>query len=1153
MTSENKNIRYPLSGTIARYNLFISLKRLSASFLIFSFLIFISAALEFAHNFSSEVRTFIFFTLSLAAVSLTLHLVAEAVSVIFMPERRIRATLQKIDPEYPSHKMLMIHDLFAYGKKENNDLALSAFHDLKEQLRTAPGKPNYLSLKKSGMDYLKIISAAAVCAVTFYASPLGSAVYRIANYGQDFTPAPSHTLRIGNISGAVAEKDTLLISCVHTGKAPDVIAFKMRYPGEEEFKSLTVAKDPSGDFIAKIADSKSYHCFFQSSETESDTAFVTVLKRPRISAMDIKIQPPPYTKLPAGNYSMSNSSIGAYKGSTADVSVKISENEPDTVRLKFSEGTVTALTKKGRDYTVSFSVEKNVSFSVEAVKLSSGIILRNPDSMVHRIEIIPDEHPVVNLIYPEDGHLIDDSMEIPVFATCADDFAVSDIYIFFRKLSFNEFSGKIVKGDLIKKKIPFESENQGISLVNTLVAVSELRLLPEDKIELFLRVYDNDRVSGPKFTDSKTRTVSLPSLEQLFSESSKKYDRQDEILKEEMERNSSVLEKLSELSEKLKKNEKFSFEDEMKIKNMIEDQKSMENSLSDLKQDIKKNLSLLDENSLLSEETMKKYMKLQDLADEIFTEDMKNKLKKLNEMQKMDDPGKDKMAELLKDFEKEQKKFGEEIEKSIEILQQIKNEYLLDKLIRQLDDIITRQNDVNNSLTEQEKQDLLNMQKNTRSSFEFFNSELKSLEGNFDKEQTENIINDVESKEFAKEFNEMSENISSSQSDKAKKTGTRISSKLLDTKNKLSDMKKQMMDKQKEELKKELNAVISDLLVISAEIEGLKNFSKDISSSSSHSARLVREISRVSSLFDETKEKIFAISKKTFFVDKRIIAKLGTVSELFLNVSETFAARNFSSSYQKNLAIMAQTNDLIIKLNDAADEIEDAQSPSGLEEMIKKMEEMARLQAQLNSQTSSMMNQSGEGMSAMQEMMNRLAMEQSQLYDALMKMRSDAGQPGEDGSPGKDGAPGDGEEQGGMAGRGMPGSDGSPGSSGAPKGTGEGDAPFGKSGLGKKLGDIGNEMKEAENRLKDKKLDEYLLSKQDRILEKLLDAVESAKREKYDNKRESRTGDRRAVDPGKTDIKFDNDMREMLIRSLKDGYTDKYKQKIKEYFRELEN
>jgi len=69
----------------------------------------------------------------------------------------------------------------------------------------------------------------------------------------------------------------------------------------------------------------------------------------------------------------------------------------------------------------------------------------------------------------------------------------------------------------------------------------------------------------------------------------------------------------------------------------------------------------------------------------------------------------------------------------------------------------------------------------------------------------------------------------------------------------------------------------------------------------------------------------------------------------------------------------------------------------------------------------------------------------------------------------------------------------------------------------------------------------------------MLESVKSMKKEKMSKKRESKSTNLKALDPGKVEIfNKDKSLRQKLIRSLKDGYKKEYQKKIKEYFKAIE-
>lgn len=1146
-----------LTGYIRKNFISVSLAGMSRALFFAAGIILFAVILELSYNFKTGPRQAMYISSIAVIVFLILYSTARIIISFREHTQKSRDVVSKIDSENSDLNLLIMYDLL--NIKSGSEISRAALNDLGACFKKKNKEPEFFLKRSMYTAYSKILSAGAVLVFLFIYEPAGSAAGRIINYEQDFSLPASHSLKLLNPVITAAEKDSVDLICVSEGQNPEILTLRKRSVNEDTFISKEIASAGESRYISRTAERSSFYYYYESSETVSDTGFVTVLKRPDISDMIIKVESPRYTKIQPKEYNEIVSKISVYKGSEISIVLTPTVPELDSAMIVFTGGQKKHFKKNtGGTYGNQIKVLNDSEFTFDLFSSAGGMILNNADPVVNRIEVIRDEYPIVNLIYPEDGYLIDESMQVPVFATATDDFELSSARIFFRKLSFNEFSGRMNRSDYIEKKINLIKDKEGISVINAYFSCRELNLLPEDKVEIFVRVYDNDTVSGPKYTDSKIRTVMLPSIEQLLSGSEENYKNEDKILKDELKRNSAVLEKLSDISEKLKKNQNLDWEDEKKMQQLAEEQERMNKSLEDLKQDIDKNISMLDQNSMISEETMSKYMKLQKLVDELFTKEMKDKLKKLNELPESGKFDKKQYSELLRDFEEQQKQFNEGIEKSIEMLEQIKNEYMIDRLIRQIDDMITRQNEVNSAFAEKKykKEEQSAKEKKIEGSFSSFRKDLKELSGQTKESKFGEVISDLDKKNLEKDFSEINDNISKNEQNSASKKGTEISSKLLDTKSQLSGIKKEMMDKQKEQLKKELNEVISDLILISKEIENIKNFSRDISASSSHSPEVIKKFSRVETGFKAVSEKIFFISKKTFFIEKSAIAQIGRITELFSQISVIMTNRYFSSSYDKSSFLMGGVNNLVVQLNDAKNEMNRSSSPSGLDEMLKKMEDMAKKQAGLNSQTSSMQNSSSQmSMSQMQEMMNRLAMEQAQLYDALMKMQSGMQKPGKDGNPGDQGSPMDGMP-GSADGQGTGGQNGQPGNSGAPKGgpqQGGNTGDAGNSGLGKKLGSIGDSMKEAEKQLKDKKLDESLLAKQNQVLDKLLDAIESVKREKYENKRESTSGNRQAVDPGRVEIKYDQDLRELLIRSLKDGYTNKYKIKIKNYFRELEN
>ena len=1120
------------------------------------------SSVELSYNLGTTGRK-ILFAVSFLTVSFFLALILiKTFRLAICALKNPRAIISEIDSFNAEFKFLLIHDLLSMEK--NSELRDSAVKDMTEEFLKIRKNPDIFS--PAGLSFSYIKSAVVLGASLFLFLFSGPAFYRIYNFEKDFTPPPSHTLTLLKTQSFLAEGDSVSTGCFSSGKHPDIVTYHKRYVDKDSYSDLRIPSESDSIYFYKTTESESFYYFFSTPEASTDTSFVTIYKRPEISEITLEVSSPRYTKLPVREYDGMIPSITVYKGSRLDFRISSTVSGTDSVIMKFTDRSekLFSIDSTG-NFTGNIIVREPSEYHFSIYKDYGGFMVSNSDPVVSNIEIITDEYPTVNLIYPEDGYMLDESMQIPVFATATDDFEITEAYLFMQKISFNQFTGKEEKSDYIKKRIKEFDNKDGILIVNSYEDLDQMRLFPEDKVSLFLRVYDNDEISGPKYTDSKIKTVVLPSLQELLTETEKNYADQDKSLKQELEKNRSMIEKITEMTEKLKMNQDFNWEDEKKLMEMLNEQEEMNRSLENLDQEIQKNISMMDENSILNEETMKKYMKLQKLVDDLFTGEMKEKLRELSDLKGTEEIDRDKFAEFLRDFENQQNQFKEGIEKSIEILEQIKNEYLLDKLIKQISELITKQHEINDSvLTNTSKnEENISRQKKIENSYDYFVKDLENSAEEIEMLVSEGVISEVKEKNIKKDMSDMQISMERSDKNSSFQKGSEIAAKLSEIKDSIENVKKDMMQEQKDQLKSEIEAVVADLILLSQELEKFKNFSKNISAASPLASDIIKRYERIKTFFVSTSEKIFDISKRTFFIDRSIIAGVGNIEEQFAQNSGVVVNRQFSASFQKSEVIMGNINKLALSLMDAASELERSESPSGLDEMLKKMEELAKMQSQINSQTSSMQVNAGEsGMSQMQEMMQRLAMEQAQLYDALMKMQQSMGQPGKEGSPGQEGGPGsEGApgNQGQVGKNGMPQSGGPgsiPGSSGSPGQQGQnGSQGNGQKGsaLGNRLSDIAGDMKEVENQLKDKKLDESLLARQNEVMRKLLDAIESVKREKMDNRREGKIGRNKAVDPGRIDINSDKNLRELLIKTLKDGYTNSYKIKIKDYFRELEN
>ena len=203
---------------------------------------------------------------------------------------------------------------------------------------------------------------------------------------------------------------------------------------------------------------------------------------------------------------------------------------------------------------------------------------------------------------------------------------------------------------------------------------------------------------------------------------------------------------------------------------------------------------------------------------------------------------------------------------------------------------------------------------------------------------------------------------------------------------------------------------------------------------------------------------------------------------------------------QQGHAAMGALNKAAMLMQQSADQMSKSCSSTGGEEMMKKMSELSCQQEGLNQNTMSLF-QGNQGQYSMEQQaaMQRLAAQQAQIQKELGDLARDASEAQET--------------------------------------------------LGR-LDEVGKQMGEVVNDLKDMNLNERTLQRQEKILTRLLDAQRSVREREYSPKRQSKTGeDIVRISPRMQNPHTDAEsLRQDLLKALEGHYVRDYEQLIRQYF-----
>jgi hypothetical protein len=162
-----------------------------------------------------------------------------------------------------------------------------------------------------------------------------------------------------------------------------------------------------------------------------------------------------------------------------------------------------------------FTVAKSGTYQIKLTD-KDGRVSR--DAITYRINARPDEAPVISLVEPANDLEIAADIKIPVVADAADDYGFSKMTLRYYRTSPWDQPGDVADESYESLALDYRVTEPGRCIVETAFDLTPLQLLPEDQVLMFVEVWDNDRISGPKRAKSEMRVLRFPSMAEIFNQ-----------------------------------------------------------------------------------------------------------------------------------------------------------------------------------------------------------------------------------------------------------------------------------------------------------------------------------------------------------------------------------------------------------------------------------------------------------------------------------------------------------------------------------------------------------------------------------------------------------------------------------------------------------
>ena len=785
-----------------------------------------------------------------------------------------------------------------------------------------------------------------------------------------------------------------------------------------------------------------------------------------------------------------NHSNGNIRGIVnTEVTIEIESNNPlEEAKIIFSDGDVLSMERLGKNL---FKGSFMLSHS-GSYRFKLIDFLGNESRKFERsITVIPDRLPEIKIVYPGRDTIFTQNMMQPLKAFATDDFGLQNLQLFYQ----------INEGETVAKNL--KESVQGTTLeFDHLFDLSDSFMLPGDRVLYWMEIYDN--APTPQKGVSKHYFLRFPSIEEIFAEIQKEEEQKMSIMQSSIEASQELQKEFEEKRREMLKRDQYDWEDKKELEEYLERQDELNQTIEKVAEEYQQLLEKFADNPSLSDETLEKMRRMKELMDEITDDRFKEAMSNLQ--QAMEQMNRDDVLKAMEDFKFSMEDFEKKLQSTLELLEDIKKEQNVQKALAISKEMEQLQEELNKKTEagEESSEKLSKEQEKIKEKLDALKEQLEETMASLDEENDKDILKQLQELQDMMEESGLDDDLMDSisaldqnQMEQAMQKQKEALQKMKEMTQKLNDISQSMQQGNMAEIGDIIEVTIRRLLTLTELHQNTAN--KYVRDPFPIYADLISGYDAI----QLTLTKLYSVPQVALFITSKFVMDvdltLNAYREIFKDISnnQSFRVASSLSTIHKGLNLL--TYNLMQVSNDMS-----GGSGSGMQSLLQSMKKMGKEQMAMNMLTQQMMDQLGNSSNMTQEMrrqMSELAKEEQRLADNLKRMLET--------SP---------------------------------------EAQRQASGI-KQLID---ELEAVSRQLRQNKLDESLIGRQERILSRLLDAQKSINQREFSQQRkgEMRVSEDWELPP---DIlqEFETMRQKALLKDDFKGYPHEYQELIREYLRLL--
>ena len=876
-------------------------------------------------------------------------------------------------------------------KNSYSDLTIQAISEVENDLKKISINNIKFNSKNKNL-YILLVLIFTLLLNSYFSMQYINAMQRLITKDKTYIKPLPFELIINHDNKIIFKGEDLEVNILSTKNIPNNIKLNKMIDGKIESVSINKINESfTHSFKNFKKNTKIWATYLHESKLpfnrykiNSDTLTVILKNRPEFKELSINIIPPLYTNINEIKHNQSMSRIEVIKGSTIKINGLLNKKISEAI-IKFDDINFIYMSVNKNKIESEFTVEYSKDFEIICYDYED----INNIPIVYSVSVSDDLNPYVRINYPEDNLKINEIDNINLEYEMVDDFGIS-----IANLEYYIIKPYYLNQDTIFKKIEIFNSNE-MSYKQYMKYnwnIKDLYIGPGDEIFYWLIAKDNNTKTGPGIGKSNTLKAYFPNLEELYFEVEEK----QEIIEDDFDEMIESIDEIKTMYESISNNvlkEKTGFEQEQESKSISEELKNISEKISNLESTIKTIEELNNKNNLINDQLGNKIQKLQDMFKNVLNEKLMEAIQNIQESLNEDDYKKS--LEDLNDFNFEMSDLEQQLDRMIDLFEQIVAEQKLDELTKKMESMYELQKEITDKINQNHNdkniKPMVNKQndnlKDLKKTFKETSDTMNNINENTS-DELEKLISSIELSNISKENNDIIKSNNKKELNQSSKNNESNLEKLLSELEKIKDDYEQQSTL---EMLNMYSRIMKNLIYMSYEQEVLIKTTESIKNKKDS---MISKITSKENILLEQYKNVFIqisdLSKKSFHISAETTKTFSQIFNYLMKTIHAFEQGKIKDAKNNQFSVMNHINKTILLLLESMQNMQSTGDASGYSQYMESMEDLLSGQQSLNQGMGSLLPMPFGEQPSQDGLMQSLMQQQQSLKNQLEKLMKES-------------------------------------------------------------------------------------------------------------------------------------------------------------------